>query len=715
MLTTIKNDNYKKRQGTTMTIKQNKWLKAAASASLLALALPSIADDHKQTDTKHSTGSILTYKDLFNIEYAANPTMMPDGEHVIYERRSMDIMTDSQRINLWKVSLDGETHLPLLSDTKNHFSPVFSKGGKKLAYLSSKEGNVQIYVRDLATGSTARVTDVEMSPSGLSFSPDGKQLAFVMFTPDKPKPLFKLDFKPKGAKWAKDAQYIDQTLFQRDGSGMKRPGNMHVYVVPSIGGTPRQITSGKHDFANTIAWSKDGKHLVVSANLREDSDFDVFNSDLHKVNVESGEITSLTTSSGPESSPMLSPKGDKIAFIGFEDNSKSNQITHLYAMNADGSNIASLTPDLDRSVSNINWASNGKGLYFTYDSEGKKHVAYVSLSGKMKVVSNALGGQSIGRPYTSGDYAFSSKGEVVITLSSGDRPADLALVNKRGKVSTLTDLNSDVFDHKTLDKPELMTVKSTVDERELMAWIVKPPQFDPNKKYPLILEIHGGPHTAYGPEFSTEVQMFAAAGYVVVYGNPRGSTSQGEEFANLIDKNYPSQDYNDLMDMVDGVIAKGYVDEENLFVTGGSGGGVLTAWIIAKTDRFKAAVVAKPVINWVSMIGTSDIYTFMTRYWFTDLPWNDIDQYWKRSPLSLVGNVKTPTMVLTGELDVRTPMAESEQYYGALRLEGVESSLVRIQGAYHGIAAKPSNLARKIGYIVAWFDKYKDEDVKQSN
>ena len=207
--------------------------------------------------------------------------------------------------------------------------------------------------------------------------------------------------------------------------------------------------------------------------------------------------------------------------------------------------------------------------------------------------------------------------------------------------------------------------------------------------------------------------MFAAGGYVVLYGNPRGSTSQGSEFANLIDKNYPSEDYNDLMDMVDGVIAKGYVDEDNLFVTGGSGGGVLTAWIIGNTDRFKASVVAKPVINWTSMIGTSDIYTFMTRYWFTDLPWNDYSQYWERSPLSLVGNVTTPTMVLTGELDVRTPMAESEQYYGALRLEGVESSLVRIQGAYHGIAAKPSNLARKIGYILAWFDKYRDAEAPE--
>ena len=685
------------------------------SLSMKALVIALSALHLAPIAASESKDTHIDYKDLFSLEYAANPVVMPDGEHVIYERRSMDILTDSMRRNLWTVALDGTSHMPLLSDSKNHFSPVFSPDGNQMAYLSSKEGKIQIYVRDLATNQTARVTDVGMTPNSLSFSTDGKQLAFAMFTPSKNKPLFSLGFKPKGAKWADNAQYIDQTLFQRDGAGMNRPGNMHIYIVPSIGGTPRQITSGAHDFAGSIAWSKDAKSLIVSSNTQEDSEFDVFNSDILAIEIATSEVTKLTDMSGPESSPKLSPNGKKIAFIGFDDNGKSNQINQLFVMNKNGSDVKSLTPKLDRSVGDIQWADNGKGLYFSYDEQGKKTAAYVSLSGKINVKTNGLGGTTLGRPYTSGDFDVAPKGSVVYTQSLGNRPAELAVVNSRGKVTTLTDLNGDLFDHKTLDKPELMTVKSSFDGRDLDAWIVTPPDFDPKKKYPLILEIHGGPHTAYGPNFSSEVQMFAAAGYVVVYGNPRGSTSTGTEFANLIDKNYPSEDYNDLMDMVDGVINKGYVDESKLFVTGGSGGGVLTAWIIGKTDRFKAAVVAKPVINWASMIGTSDIYTFMAKYWFTDLPWNDYEQYWKRSPLSLVGNVTTPTMVLTGELDVRTPMSESEQYYGALRLEGVESSMVRIQGAYHGIAAKPSNLARKVGNILAWFDKYKEADEKGEN
>jgi len=691
----------------------NKQTLLRATLALALGTLPATQLVAKENTAQVPDDSSISYSDLFDLEYAANPVVMPNGKQVVYERRSMDIMSDSMRRNLWTVTLDGKQHMPLLSDSKNHYSPVFSPDGSKMAYLSSKEGKIQIYLRDMATGLTARVTDVTKSPGSLSFSPDGKQLAFVMFTPDKAKPLFNLPGKPKGAKWADDAQYIDQTLFQRDGAGMNRPGNMHVYVVPTIGGTPRQLTFGQHDYASALAWTNDGKQIIVSANTHQDSDFDLFNSDLIAINLKDRKLTTLTDMTGPEGSPHISPNGKKLAFTGFEDSGKSNQINELYVMDIDGSDIKRLTPKLDRSVGDISWADNGKGIYFSYDNRGKKHVGYASLSGKVSSKTDKLGGMSLGRPYTSGNYDVTSKGKVVYTYSNGGKPADLAVVNKKGKITKLTDLNADVFDHKTLNTPQLMTVKSSVDQRELQAWIVTPPDFDPSKKYPLILEIHGGPHTAYGPGFSSEVQMFAAAGYVVVYGNPRGSTSMGNDFANLIDKNYPSEDYNDLMDMVDGVIAKGYVDQENLYVTGGSGGGVLTAWIVGKTNRFKAAVVAKPVINWTSMIGTSDIYTFMTKYWFSDLPWNDYSQYWERSPLSLVGNVKTPTMVLTGELDVRTPMSESEQYYGALRLQGVESSMVRIQGAYHGIAAKPSNLARKIGYILAWFDKYKEPKDKQ--
>ncbi len=203
------------------------------------------------------------------------------------------------------------------------------------------------------------------------------------------------------------------------------------------------------------------------------------------------------------------------------------------------------------------------------------------------------------------------------------------------------------------------------------------------------------------------MQLYAREGYVVLYTNPRGSTSYGEEFGNLIDRNYPGQDYDDLMSGVDAVLEKGYIDENNLFVTGGSGGGVLSAWIVGKTDRFRAAVVAKPVINWYSFVLYADGPAFFYKYWFGNLPWEDPEAYMNRSPISLVANVRTPTMLLTGEEDLRTPMAETEQYYAALKLMKVETAMVRIPGAYHGIAARPSNLIAKVVYILHWFEKHK--------
>jgi acylaminoacyl-peptidase len=267
-------------------------------------------------------------------------------------------------------------------------------------------------------------------------------------------------------------------------------------------------------------------------------------------------------------------------------------------------------------------------------------------------------------------------------------------------------VNADLFNHKKVGAVEEIWYESSFDGRKVQGWICKPPDFDPNKKYPLLLEIHGGPFTNYGSRFSTEVQLYAAAGYVVLYTNPRGSTSYGEEFANLIHHNYPGEDYDDLISGVDAVIEKGYIDEDQLYVTGGSGGGVLSAWIIGKTDRFRAAVVAKPVINWSSFVLHADGPAFFSKYWFSGFPWETPEQYWKRSPLSLVGNVKTPTMLLTGEQDYRTPISESEQYYTALKLNKVDAAMVRIQDSGHGIANKPSNLMNKVAYVLGWFEKH---------
>ncbi len=646
------------------------------------------------------------YTDIFNLEYATGARLTPDGKSVVYERRSMDIMTDSTRTNIWQVGLDGSGHKPVLSGKDSYRMPRFSPDGSRMAYVSAVEGKSQIYVRWLSSGDTARVTDLQFGPGALAWSPDGKMIAFTMFVPTSAKPLFNLPAKPKGAEWAGPAKVIDQVTYRADGAGYLPRGFTHVFVVPADGGTPRQITSGDFHHNGPVSWSADGSALFVSANRNEDWQLNPFGTEIYRVNVEDGAYTALTDRDGPDAAPELSPDGKRIAYLGFDDSKMSNQINRLNVMNTDGSGKSVITAELDRSVNGFQWAPDGKGLYYSYDDQGKTLVAYATLSGGGRVLTDALGGTTLGRPYTSGDFRVADDGRVIFTLSRLDRPADLAVVNRIGRVDVLTDLNSDVLGHKAMASVEEVKLAASTDSRALQFWLAKPADFDASKKYPLILEIHGGPHTAYGPHFSAEVQMYVAKGYMVLYGNPRGSTSYGNDFANTIHHNYPSNDYDDLMDAVDEVIKTGAVNTDEMYVTGGSGGGVLTAWIVGKTDRFRAAVVAKPVINWASFVLTADFSPFFTKYWFPDMPWNAPDHYWARSPLSLVGNVKTPTMLLTGEVDYRTPMSETEQYYQALKLQKVDSVMVRIPGSGHGIAAKPSNLAQKVGNILAWFEKH---------
>lgn len=682
----------------------------SVNSKLMSLALIGQLSLVASASAFEQQDSVVNYDDVFNIEYAAAPQISPDGENVIYERRAFDIMKDGTRTNLWQVSLDGKNHRPLLSSKANYRMARYSPDGSRLAYLSSVEGDNQLYVKWLETGETARVTNLENSPSDISWSPNGKWFAFSMFKPQPSPSIFKdMPKKPKGAKWAGKAKYIDQMNYRSNGGGFNQAGFSHIYVVPAEGGAPRQVTQGDYHHGGNIAWTADSKNLIIDGDRHENWQDRPLESDIYSVAVADGKVTNLTERSGPDSNPILSPEGDKIAYLRFDDNKMSSQNARLYVMGVDGKNPKNLTESLGRAVGDHQWAKNGKGLYFTYDDHGQKRLGYVDLKGKRKTFDIALGSQSLGRPYTSGQYAVSKQGDVVFTKQNNQRPADLTVRSKRGKTKQLTALNEDVFGHKTLAAVKAMTVKSSVDQRDIEAWIAFPPNFDASKKYPLIMEIHGGPHAAYGPNFSLEVQLMAAKGYIVVWANPRGSTSYGEEFANLIHHNYPSQDYDDLMDVVDGVIAKGNVDTENLFVTGGSGGGVLTAWIIGKTDRFKAAVVAKPVINWISFGLTADGYSYYTKYWMPGMPWDHVEHLWKHSPLSLVGNVKTPTMLITGEVDYRTPMSETEQYYQALQLQHIDSAMVRIPKAHHGIAAKPSNLIQKIGNIMAWFDRYQGE------
>ncbi|MBB3167684.1 S9 family peptidase [Simiduia aestuariiviva] len=642
--------------------------------------------------------------DVFQLEYASNPQPHPDGKHVIFVRNYFDHQADKKRSNLWQVAVKTGHTEPLTSGLYNDDSPRLSPDGKRLAFISNRTGSAQIHMLWLDSGRTAVISQLTSGPSQLTWSPDGKQLFFTQFVNRAAKPPIALKGKPEQAKWAKPPIFIDETYYRIDGVGYLKSGFQQIFSIDANGGSARQLTHADMHHFGHVEPSPDGKFLYFSAVAdREGAPID---SALYRLALDSLAVEKILDRNGPDTHPRLSPDGKTLAFLGFEDQLRLYEVTRLHLLDINSGVVSVLTDDLDRDINDAQWRPDGKGLVISYDDHGETHLAWQPRKGKRKLLSRAVGGTTLGRPYASGDFSVVGN-HVAFTHNDVSRPAEVALADvSKGKARQLTQLNDDFSRHVQLGEIEELNYQSSLDKLPLQAWIVYPPNFDPAKKYPLMLEIHGGPVANYGPRFSAELQLFAAAGYVVVYANPRGSDSYGPDFVNEIHHNYPSKDYNDLMDAVDQVIAKGFVNADQLFVTGGSGGGVLTAWIVGHTDRFKAAVVAKPVINWFSFSLTADKYPYFSRYWFAKKPWEDIAQYMARSPISYVGKVTTPTMLLTGEADYRTPMSETEQYYQALKLAGVKTAMVRIPNAGHSIAARPSNLMHKVAYILWWFEQH---------
>lgn len=686
---------------------RSQWILVAVGAIALS-ALARAVDSEKIDD------GTFRPKDVFDLEYASDPRISPDGSQVVYVRNFFEIMKDRQRSNLWIVGADGNNHRPLTSGNRNDASPRWSPDGTRLLYVSSSEGPAQLYLLWMDTGQTAKLTDITSQPEGLSWSPDGRWIAFSMLVKETKKPYVTMPEKPDGAEWAEPAKVITRLRYRFDGEGYLPEGYHQLFVLSADGGSPRQLTSGPFDHRSAPSWTPDSKALVFSANRHADADYQPLNDEVYELTLEDRLIKQLTARDGPDADPVVSSDGRTIAYRGFDDKLQGYQVTRLYVMNRDGSGARVLSGPFDRDVSSPVWDADGKRVYFSYDDEGVTKVGFAALDGKIETLASGVGGTDLGRPYASGSFTCAKNGSIAFTATTPARPADVAITSRGGAARQLTSLNEDLFGHKQLGAVEAIWYESSADKRKIEAWVVKPPGFDPARKYPLILEIHGGPFANYGERFAAELQLYAAAGYVVLYVNPRGSTSYGEDFGNLIHHNYPGQDYDDLMSGVDALITRGYVSPGELFVTGGSGGGVLSSWIVGKTDRFRAAVVAKPVINWYSHALTADAYNFFYKYWFSGYPWDHADEYMKRSPISLVGNVHTPTMVMTGEEDHRTPISEAEQFYQALKLRKVDAAMVRVPGASHNLVDRPSQLISKVAHVLQWFSDHR-ENAKPGN
>ncbi|HTQ84839.1 MAG TPA: S9 family peptidase [Candidatus Solibacter sp.] len=681
-------------------MKTHGWNAVSVCCLSLALAAAAHAQDRAQK---------ISMMDEFRIQFPSSPRISPDGKRIVYVRNFADAATDRRYTNLWIINADGTDHRALTTGNRSDAGPAWSPDSTRLAYISDADGKPQIYVRWMDSGQTARITDSTYPPGAISWSPDGKLISYSAFVQTKGPRVAEMPMPPAGAKWADPPVAYDQLVYRFNGPGYLKPGQRQIFVVAADGGASRQLTSdefpngGDELNPDHAVWTPDGKYLIASINRHPESDHEYFDTEVCEISLADGTLRALTNRKGPDNSPAVSPDGKRIAYTGFDDRYQGHQTTRLYVMERDGSGVRSVTDSLDRDVENPQWAADGSGIYFQYDDRGDTKIGFTALDGKVREVAIHLAG-GLGS-LSGGSFSAGPNGLVAYTTGGPWNPGDLAEI-AGGLPKKLTALNKETFAGVALGRVEEIWYESSKDKRKIEGWIVYPPDFDAAKKYPLILNIHGGPFADYGARFDIEMQVWAAMGYVVLYTNPRGSTSYGEEFANLIHHAYPGDDYFDLNSGVDAVIAKGSIDERNLFVTGGSGGGVLTCWMIEHTDRFRAAVPTNPVINWYSFVLTSDI-PFVARYWFPGNPWDYTQQYMERSLTTLVGNVKTPTLLMTGEADYRTPMSETEQFYAALKLRNVEAVLVRVPEEPHGIRRRPSHHIARVLYIAGWFDKHK--------
>ena len=712
----------------------------------------------------------ITEKDLWDFVWIGDPQISPGGSRVAFVRITVNDKKEGYNTSIWLVPTDGREAPHQLTKGDHDASPRWSPDGKYLVFLRASEKDEkpeppQLSILPMAGGDSFSFTDMPKGASSPVWSPDGKTIAFTSGT--NPEDLEKQEKKKKKEEESKkaatagspsasptpagkptpgkqdaeketkkaeadsehesDVRVITRAIYREDDEGyadLKRPSHIWVIQAPHSAEEkvkPKQLTSGRFDEGNVV-WSKDGAQLYFVSLHVDEPYYEQSKSELYSISATGGNATKLTTIDMDVGGLSLSPDGKQLAFIAsvtqpvnsytqpdlwivdLTPNAKPRNLTATFDFDLGsgpfGDNAAPRAGGRNVPI----WSPDGRSLLEIYGKEGKGILAsFDATSGAPADLVN--GNQAVSRFRASSDGS-----KIVFEISTPTRINDLFVLDRQTSNSEpkqITDVNKELFSKLNLAEPEEISYKS-FDGKTIQAWMQKPPDFNAAKKYPLILNIHGGPHAAYGYIFEHEFQWMAAKGYVVLYPNPRGSTTYGQDFGNVIQYHYPGDDYKDLMVGVDEAIKRGYIDNKKLGVTGGSGGGLLTNWVVGHTDRFAAAVSQRDIASWTHWWYTAD-FTLFQPLWFKGAPFDQEEDFKARSPITYIKDVKTPMMFILGEADFRTPPgAGGEEMFRALKFRKIPTVMVRFPDESHELSrsGQPWHRVERLEHIVGWFDHW---------
>jgi len=649
--------------------------------------------------------------DLYRLRFVDDIALSPDGSRIAFTVTQPDGEVNRNRASIWIVATTGGGARQLTSGEKKDTNPAWSPDGTRIAFVSDRGKKGQIYLLDVANGGEARrlTSDDEHPASEPIWSPDGQWIAFLCKVPSLPEPVHNVEYEDETDK----PKIITRAKYKYDGEGFFDHTRKQLFVMPAEGGAPRQLTSGTMGVGQ-IAWSPGGTRIAFASNRGEDEDHDR-RMDVWTVDVASGALTRVTPHDGAYGCPAWSPDGETLAVVGHAYPAKGGANDRLWRVPATGGALRQVT-DFDRSIGSGVMSDTGANerrqpawvgddLYFLAATNGTAQVWRVPAGGgavtQVTEGAHAIAGWDVSRDGATLAYGAStatSPGDIY-SQEIGD-----------GRATQCTALNAETLADRALsDREEFWLPAGDGTGEQIQGWIITPPGFEQGTKYPLLLEIHGGPAGTYGLGWFHEFQYFAAQGYVVVYCNPRGSQGYGETFCTSIYQDWGTKPTMDVMAAVDYAIAQGSIDTDRLYVTGGSYGGYMTDWLVTHTDRFRAAATQRCVADLRTLALADDTGTLWLGDYFGGMPWDEPEVYARNSPITHIANCRTPLFIEHEEEDHRCPMDQAEQVYNALHKLGVETELIRYPKEPHGMSRDGGPLHRvdRLQRIIGWFERHK--------